>query len=172
MVWFYLSSLFAVSVQFWKLSIPLWSDFIPVFTDVWVLFQCVLSIPLWSDFIIHSWRVILCSTNFQSHYGLILSYTKNNDLAQTATYLTFQSHYGLILSISNSKSNKVLCTLSIPLWSDFIILSAENTGVREPSFNPTMVWFYQHENSTKKTTIFQSFNPTMVWFYRVFSHAS
>ena len=110
-----------------------------------VLWRQLLSIPLWSDFI-----YIVNGSNcdaiviFQSHYGLILS-RRPQRVRKLA--VSFQSHYGLILSvffsnhalrvlyafnptmvwfyrwrtpISNIHSEK----LSIPLWSDFIILES------------------------------------------------
>ena len=62
---------------------------------------------------------MLRSNPFQSHYGLILS--KNNLIDALKLYYNFQSHYGLILSELSSSTSWKAGTLSIPLWSDFII---------------------------------------------------
>ena len=95
MVWFYL--LQKIVKQKWKLSIPLWSDFISLnrimSTPSTLIFQShyglilsrcrrklrsgrsLLSIPLWSDFIsIQDISSSVYFAYFQSHYGLILSF--------------------------------------------------------------------------------------------------
>ena len=82
----------------------------------------------------------------------------------------------------------VSCSLSIPLWSDFIPFSVKNedatenyfqshyglilslwklcvAGHRIRAFNPTMVWFYHCCRTTRLFTL-RPFNPTMVWFYQ------
>ena len=78
--------------------------------------------------------------------------------------------------------------LSIPLWSDFIFLSADSRSSAASfqshyglilswkgtylvkrwyvTFNPTMVWFYPPISTRHLHEVFSSFNPTMVWFYR------
>ena len=89
-----------------------------------------LSIPLWSDFIPTKWYTKEPSI-FQSHYGLILSWTIRK-LHNTKT--SFQSHYGLILSSFVSFFDILLRRLSIPLWSDFIILSF-STSLLSSSLN-------------------------------------
>ena len=109
-------------VRIGKLSIPLWSDFIfSIYclpfqtyvafnpTMVWfyrirflrlLLSLCHLSIPLWSDFIFNKHcNDLLPVKNFQSHYGLILSYTVMLRKKRRWGDGTFQSHYGLILSL-------------------------------------------------------------------------
>ena len=54
----------------------------------------------------------------------------------------FQSHYGLILSVSDWNSEVCRKSLSIPLWSDFIMSILNCCDDLIFSFNPTMVWFY------------------------------
>ena len=118
MVWFYLElKQLGSLVQSSQLSIPLWSDFIPLFLD---------ELQIRVGF-------------FQSHYGLILSSIKDfrtgevgplsiplwSDFIGNVTSVgffigSFQSHYGLILSSS------ILHT-----WYNAV-----------STFNPTMVWFY------------------------------
>ena len=78
-----------------------------------------LSIPLWSDFIAIEFRISVFPTpNFQSHYGLILSY-------RTISLKIFS-----------------VIRLSIPLWSDFIFIYTSLHVCGKSPFNPTMVWFY------------------------------
>ncbi len=100
-----------------------------------------LSIPFWSDFIISIIRKFLSAlTNFQSHFGLILSAWRRDfavctgwafnpilvwfypgSFRHTATgWHDFQSHFGLILSVVISVKITPSNFLSIPFWSDFI----------------------------------------------------
>ncbi len=103
----------------------------------------LLSIPLWSDFIkIFTPDNNVNVHNFQSHYGLILScyfsmmrkdlYTAFNPtmvwfylsimIKSPSPIINFQSHYGLILSVNSKELYPYSASLSIPLWSDFNIL--------------------------------------------------
>ena len=145
-----------------------------------------LSIPLWSDFImklVQHLQAIKVSFNptmvwfyhflrstennfrndFQSHYGLILSYTRNyftvwerglsiplwsdfiNKIISLINQMisNFQSHYGLILSYFGYGWQYRGSSLSIPLWSDFIQKNVERYIKAFTTFNPTMVWFYR-----------------------------
>ncbi len=98
MVWFYPLSLLLLLLILIALSIPLWSDFIFYLFVSSLSPPERLSIPLWSDFI-RQRTMDICSkeANFQSHYGLILSYLCHTTLLTTVITF-FQSHYGLILS--------------------------------------------------------------------------
>ena len=97
MVWFYQAILYFPTTKTLSLSIPLWSDFI--YTKSHRLANCVvwLSIPLWSDFI------------------------DETELRKEIEKTSFQSHYGLILSFTELMNEPLTANLSIPLWSDFII---------------------------------------------------
>ena len=54
------------------ISIPQWSDFNQVLSDIWLL-TCIISIPQWSDFNNLTPAVdLVINTVFQSHNGLIL----------------------------------------------------------------------------------------------------
>ncbi len=84
-------------------------------SSFWVV---ILSIPLWSDFI-YLWlgKIQVHLTDFQSHYGLILSRCTG---WRNHRFSSFQSHYGLILSLQRPQ---------------------QCNRITRP-FNPTMVWFY------------------------------
>ena len=97
MVWFYLSSRWALVTTSPLLSIPLWSDFIPCRGGM-------SSFAGWS---------------FQSHYGLILSQSQHS--GTTTTQQSFNPTMVWFYPISDLVcSNDALSILSIPLWSDFI----------------------------------------------------
>ena len=185
MVWFYRCTAALRVHCAGKLSIPLWSDFITRHRQA-ARHRAQLSIPLWSDFIgLHKKRLgePLTAFNptmvwfyrwsmtdnesssyvFQSHYGLILSWAKGENIK--LLFISFQSHYGLILSPTTSTEERA----------------------KRVAFNPTMVWFYPHPVWLERLPArnFQShyglilsihpcyrsaarrcpFNPTMVWFY-------
>ena len=144
---------------------------------------------------------------FQSHYGLILS-RRVHSIQSATPHFDFQSHYGLILSFINlfcvielwSPFNPTMVwfyleaiwkeiaeikTLSIPLWSDFIVRKNEGVCVNppHPAFSGGRgcggvaegTWrqcsFQSHYGlilslkSLRKMATQSSFNPTMVWFY-------
>ena len=145
-----------------------------------------LSIPLWSDFIqVERFWVGVDWRNFQSHYGLILSWKDLNSCEVKCMY--FQSHYGLILSQEAHRRTGCLGSLSIPLWSDFIEVLLSNTRIKDDDFQShyglILSWLSLDPWWCRCCT-FQShyglilslvehvelpfelpFNPTMVWFY-------
>ena len=145
LVWFYRMRWLKKPRACPLLSIPFWSDFISL-TSLSSFLLLSLSIPFWSDFIT---RPLLLgeyyATNFQSHFGLILSrdlyYTPNPPLLtfnpilvwfylsrhQCATLergYRFQSHFGLILSVGRQEKH----SLHQPFQSHFgLILSCFNS---------------------------------------------
>ena len=80
--------------------------------------------------------------------------------------------------------------LSIPFWSDFILLRPLNQELQHPAFNPILVWFYlsttnwfnfsaEHFQSHfglilsavydwNNTSWHSAFNPILVWFYHTY----
>ncbi len=131
----------------------------------------ILSIPLWSDFILFDEK-IRCSylRCFQSHYGLILSIWLLTDFMHLND--TFQSHYGLILSWGFGMPRIRLKKLSIPLWSDFILVEYARSHLVFHPFQShyglilSNVWDLQKLSDIKDNIINSlTFNPTMVWFY-------
>ena len=162
LVWFYQRSCRKVVNSRKVLSIPFWSDFIPIIED-YNPNAITLSIPFWSDFIetylmrnkirtktfnpILVWfypagadTYVFCVSNFQSHFGLILSFLIQRRLKRCIVafnpilvwfyqpasrlinrpYRLFQSHFGLILSSTD----------------------AMNARMPYITFNPILVWFY------------------------------
>ena len=139
----------------WKviwLSIPLWSDFISTrrrditrktknaFNPTMVWFYLVatrgelprpdgLSIPLWSDFISEKALFIVYYTEdiFQSHYGLILSDLLRGYCSQRVPFNpTMVWFYLERYKRQHHKEHQR--KLSIPLWSDFIMLPRVRTA--------------------------------------------
>ena len=124
--------------------------------------------------------------NFQSHYGLILSYISS--LFVSLLILPFNPTMVWFYPEICHSLKRISDVLSIPLWSDFIDQEPVSEPEKLSPFNPTMVWFYlrPHKGSTWLVGCFQShyglilsrrnwiwsgwrectFNPTMVWFYR------
>ena len=114
-----------------------------------------LSIPLWSDFIPVIYYHVYNNSHFQSHYGLILSCRLAFVIKSP---LPFQSHYGLILSLKTAGTTYTSHThpfnptmvwfylaealleqetrvlLSIPLWSDFILKFAKKALLEPHDF--------------------------------------
>ena len=78
--------------------------------------------------------------SFQSHFGLILS---PNKLSGSFAYMiTFNPilvwfYPGEVVQVA-----KQVKVLSIPFWSDFIIVNTVVVYVCYNSFNPILVWFY------------------------------
>ena len=148
MVWFYHTTVTRIACNNPNLSIPLWSDFIKVAFD--------LGIEL--------------SSNFQSHYGLILSlfprdtYTKCSRLSiplwsdfililtilSPLLPLIFQSHYGLILSQASMIRESLKQNFQSHYGLILSLLQRAQTWKRLLSFNPTMVWFYLFYNMLLK----------------------
>ena len=123
-----------------KLSIPFWSDFIRWKDEItWII--NVLSIPFWSDFITKGESpVVLLKSDFQSHFGLILSQkikTAEQELNKpfNPILVWFYQKHTCKRSCRNRK-------LSIPFWSDFIIFGSVLAFVSIWPFNPILVWFY------------------------------
>ena len=162
MVWFYLITARSGLQKAWRLSIPLWSDFI--LTNSYCCFGKITAFnPTMVWFYLKNDEIReLYWEHFQSHYGLILSNISisspkpiNGPFNPTMVWfylayekyttlfiVNFQSHYGLILS--------------------------ETVGVHPfhiNAFNPTMVWFYHTVVTAASTIHIVTFNPTMVWFY-------
>ena len=77
----------------------------------------MISIPFWSDFN----DVVTDVSNelqnlFQSHFGLILT----EEIKETIdSFESFQSHFGLILTITEGEYAADVNPISIPFWSDF-----------------------------------------------------
>ena len=124
-----------------------------------------LSIPLWSDFIfsvrfLHTYLLIF----FQSHYGLILSLSEVSKCC--IVILAFNPTMVWFYLLPPGKLVAApISSLSIPLWSDFILLPVSFVVLVERfPFNPTMVWFYPFPKKSPPVC-FPAFNPTMVWFY-------
>ena len=101
------------------LSIPFWSDFIWRCRTDGESRRHILSIPFWSDFIDDVLLYEITELAFQSHFGLILSL---HFVPKQYISKAFQSHFGLILSQSGFFYISQNFSLSIPFWSDFIIL--------------------------------------------------
>ena len=89
-----------------KLSIPFWSDFNALASELKVVAGMALSIPFWSDFNMCKKEVCRFVLDyFQSHFGLIS--TKGGKIRQTKKIATFQSHFGLI-STPNKRAFSLL----------------------------------------------------------------
>ena len=105
-------------------------------------YEKALSIPLWSDFIQKELaeRGKEGLVNFQSHYGLILSFLNNKT---NIFQQHFQSHYGLILS-SYTKRAARLKRNSFQSHYGLILSPKPHSRLMKSGspFNPTMVWFY------------------------------
>ena len=121
MVWFYLTALVYYVVVKRELSIPLWSDFILLSTTFQTRKDELTFNPTMVWFYPHPLLLYVFHRfrDFQSHYGLILSWRWRNN--NNSSIQCFQSHYGLILSRNEEGSS---CDYSY-------------------TFNPTMVWFYR-----------------------------
>ena len=155
MVWFYHNKRYTKKIQHWKLSIPLWSDFIIINSILKKYnienFQSHYGLILSHRIQLHKWW----PSRFQSHYGLILScecrawcvvpetpfnptmvwFYHKDGLIDNADKVDFQSHYGLILSA----------------------VSGEFGLAAVLSFNPTMVWFYHKRGGSSVNRVIQNF---------------
>ena len=83
-----------------------------------------LSIPLWSDFIEQEYDMSGKSENgFQSHYGLILSITTYDDLSEYLATFNPTMVWFYRACVFGLRGTGFF--LSIPLWSDFILMSSQ-----------------------------------------------
>ena len=197
MVWFYRVGVRALFPVPKLLSIPLWSDFIVLYRGhehtVIPGFQSHYGLILsqaWKEtgdiwpatfnptmvwfyhFICKVTKAILLDVDFQSHYGLILS--KEQKERSSKDWSTFNpTMVWFYLGDYALWSQPLLPLLSIPLWSDFILLRiAKQLGVCLPSKHDNKNDFQSHyglilsgTERPYRSLHFWTFNPTMVWFY-------
>ena len=141
MVWFYLDA--QTLKWYWRahLSIPLWSDFIPL-TQYYIYNPNLSFNPTMVWFYLTEKPDIKFSKNlFQSHYGLILS--MNSLYGSFYEKITFNPT--MVWFYRNAR---------IP-----------DSSMIKRTFNPTMVWFYRTQVRSGLLEMYRTFNPTMVWFY-------
>ena len=86
--------------------------------------------------------IVLLKSDFQSHYGLILSSALSGSLqgifsSFNPTMVWFYLYRREFVWLCSPTG-----TLSIPLWSDFIQYLLLQRLFLQVTFNPTMVWFY------------------------------
>ena len=125
-----------------------------------------LSIPFWSDFIpSQDIPISHCNPCFQSHFGLILSIYENRNGQKIRRH--FQSHFGLILSVLRSSISLIWpSSLSIPFWSDFIIVVYAFGIDIFTCFQSHFGLILSPTTSTEERAKRVAFNPILVWFYR------
>ncbi len=140
LVWFYRELHRCSPLLEPHLSIPFWSDFIQTFT-LPALSTTNLSIPFWSDFIGYEQKhSVVDIIHFQSHFGLILSWTQKK---RTCQLLTF---------------NPILVWFYLNRLPGF-------AWDKRRTFNPILVWFYHTSHVRAIPFHRDSFNPILVWFY-------
>ena len=125
--------------------------------------------------------------SFQSHFGLILSLSNQNEVFDF--FDDFQSHFGLILSIAEmmlrvfsesafnpilvwfyllttARLNMTLSQLSIPFWSDFISCCNVLSLPSQRNFQSHFGLILSHVGVDGKRLKRIAFNPILVWFYQ------
>ena len=193
MVWFYLT--YGIFPRTTLLGIqpfnPTMVWFYPSADDCIILKDFKLSIPLWSDFIT---KLLEKTTkelgNFQSHYGLILSYNtweepyaKYTAFNPTMVWFYPKTIY-MMFSINYQAFNPTMVwfyhsqediltfwalRLSIPLWSDFIEYEKRDEMEDKKCFQSHYGLILSKIIKDIQRELQSTFNPTMVWFYLVWN---
>ena len=125
-----------------------------------------LSIPLWSDFIAKFYQFLISSRWASAFNPTMVWFYPLSVISIALLIIFFQSHYGLILSYSSRRTSDFFQQLSIPLWSDFISVKIDGTTYTRASFQSHYGLILSLLVQRAIHCWGLSFNPTMVWFYR------
>ena len=143
LVWFYLEAIWKEIAEIKTLSIPFWSDFIWLRCIECITKRKLLSIPFWSDFILSRRTADAVGMGFQLSIPFWSDFIEHNHESIEILSVIFQSHFGLILSYTGAFIETNEHSLSIPFWSDFIVIRIFNLPSVQTPFNPILVWFYR-----------------------------
>ncbi len=108
-----------------------------------------------------------CTSSFQSHFGLILSYwildiQSRTTTAFNPTMVWFYPRSAAVTTSPLAAFNPIL------VWF-YRFFPARPLRHLHPSFNPILVWFYRFFPARPLRHLHPSFNPILVWFYLLYA---